>query len=223
MNKIKKYSLEQLTKVHPLLNESEMLCILGGFEKEDETYYYFLAREIRQMFPSGNIPSSFESYWEREDWYDGTGSYTLIHYYRITKENYHKLYGSDSSDIISNSNESSGGDQSSSEDPNTSSESSSESSEASEISDMSNYVLNEFVNRIYRTILSTANKSSVSSIFENQIKNAIRAILNQLDEVSGLNIVFRQIQQKILVTFTDRTNNNKIGEFTIDFLEEKVE
>jgi hypothetical protein len=221
MNKVKKYTLDQLSKVQPLLNDTELLCILGGYEKEDETYYYFSAHEIRQMFPSGNIPSVFESYWEKEESDDGSGSFTLIHYYRIKKEDYNKLYGSESSEISGSDNETS--------------ETSNDSSEASEGSDNTNSSASSsgssnvesetyeyMVNRIFMTILYVANKSSVSSVFENRIKNAIKSILNSQD-VSAFMISIKQIENNVTVSFTDKIINNNLGTIQVDFVNKTVE
>lgn len=235
MNKVKKYTLDQLSKVQPLLNDTELLCILGGYEKEDETYYYFSAHEIRQMFPSGNIPSVFESYWEKEESDDGSDSFTLIHYYRIKKEDYNKLYGSEHS---GNNTDSTHGYDISSENSgsnNETSETSNDSSEASEGSDNTNSsasssgssnveseTYGHMVDKIFMMILYVANKSGVSSVFENRIKNVIKSILNSQD-VSAFMISIKQIQNNVTVSFTDKISNNNLGTIQVDFVNEKVE
>ncbi len=106
MEKIKKYSKEQLLNVQPLLSDKEMHNLFGGYVQVGD-YFVFTIDEINQYFSNGNIPSEFESFYYLDSVSEQGDEFNFTHYYRISISNYEQLYGSDDIwDVIDPSNSS---------------------------------------------------------------------------------------------------------------------
>lgn len=223
MNKIKKYSLTQLAKVHPLLNESEMHILLGGAERRGG-YYYFTTEEIRALYSTFNIPEEFESWYQqvKTGIIEGeTVYYSFVHYYRISEENYQKLFNSNSEASGSGSNTHtfpSGSEASNSE---QSSNGSSESS-SSESNNIEDRIVSDYVVNLMNMMLEIRQLSTFPSSFKDKARTMLTEAVRLMIDESGLNMTITNDLQSFVIKATNRYNE-VIVYLRFDFIHEDVQ